>query len=178
MLNWNIKYIGVYLMWMIIPLLTAGLLIVAACGNDECYENKNSLPLAGFYSSDSVPAAISLSAVTIYGIGVPGDSILHDSVSGLTETYLPFRIDEDNTSFVIKYLEENLAMFDIADTITFDYECVPWFVSAACGAIYKYKMNSISTTHHVIDSVTCPSGEIDNTNAENLRIYFRVSTSE
>lgn len=163
---------------MLVPALLAGLLVTAACSNDECYDNKNSLPLAGFYSSDTVPAAISLSAVTIYGIGAPGDSILHDSVSGLGETYLPFRIDEENTTYVIKYLEENLAAFNIADTITFDYETLPWFVSSACGAIYKYRMKTISTTHHIIDSVTCPSGEIDNQNVQNIRIYFRVGTSE
>ena len=152
--------------------------VAGACTNDECMENKNSLPLAGFYSSDSVPRAISIDSLTVYGIGAPGDSILHDSVAKLSETYLPFRIDQGSTAFVINYLQGRLGKFHMADTIVFNYEIVPWFVSSACGAVYEYRIKDIVTTHTVIDSVTCPSGVIDNKNAENIRIYFRVSTTE
>lgn len=149
-----------------------------ACTNDECLENKNSLPLAGFYSSQAVPVAISIDSVSIFGIGAPGDSVLHDSVRGLKQTYLPFRIDQPSTSYVIRYLQGDLGRYRVADTITFDYEIVPWFVSSACGALYEYRDVKISTTHYVIDSVTCPRGMIDNVNAENLRIYFRVAEEE
>lgn len=160
------------------PAVVVALVVAASCTNDECYENKNSLPLAGFYSSDSVPAKISIDSVSVFGIGAPGDSVLHDSVRNLQETYLPFRIDHGSTSYVIRYLQGALGRFHIADTITFKYDIVPYFVSAACGAVYEYKMTDIQTTHYVIDSVTCPSGMIDNVNAENLRIYFRVATSQ
>lgn len=152
--------------------------MVVACNNSECYDNKNSLPLAGFYSSDSIPRAISLDSITIYGLGAPGDSILQDSVRGLSQTYLPFRIDQESTTYVIRYLSGLAGIYHIADTITFDYTINPWFVSAACGVIYEYKMNNIETTHYMIDSVTCPKGTITNENTQNLRIYFRVATEE
>lgn len=157
-------------------LIMAALLAMAGCANDECFENKNSLPLAGFYSSDSVPKAIVLDSISVFGIGAPGDSILHDSVAGLKETYLPFRIDTGETSYVIRYLSGLPGKLHIADTISFIYEIKPWFVSSACGAVYYYEIASIRTTKHIIDSVTCPQGVIDNKNAENIRIYFRVST--
>lgn len=160
------------------PLATAGLLALASCASNDCYDNKNSLPLAGFYSSDSVPQAISLDSISIYGIGAPGDSILQDSVRTLSQTYLPFRIDQGETRYVIQYLGGLLGVYHIADTITFNYDIVPWFVSAACGAVYDYKITSIETTHNIIDSVTCPQGVIDNTDIENLKIYFRVAVSE
>lgn len=153
------------------------MIIIAACSNDECLQNKNSLPLAGFYSSDPDPKQISVDSISIYGIGAPGDSILQDSVSGLNQSYLPFRIDQNSTTYVIRYLGGILGRYRISDTITFNYEIIPWFVSSSCGAIYKYKMNSIDATHYVIDSVTCPAGEIDNTNSENLRIFFRTSSN-
>lgn len=152
--------------------------IAVGCSNDECYENKNSLPLAGFYSSDSVPKAVSLDSITIYGVGAPGDSVLHDSVRGLSQSYLPFRIDQNSTTYVIRYLSGLAGKLRIRDSITFKYKIVPWFVSSACGAIYKYEMDTIITTHNFIDSVTCPGGTIDNVNAENLKIYFRVSDSD
>ena len=154
------------------------LAIMAGCSGDECYDNKNSLPLAGFYSSDSVPKAITLDSISIYGIGAPGDSILQDSVRGLSESYLPFRIDQPSTTYVIRYLTGILGEWEIADTITFNYDIEPWFVSSACGVVYDYKVTGIETTHYVIDSVTCPVGTITNADIENLRIYFRVSTEE
>lgn len=152
------------------------LLILSACSNEECLDNKNSLPLAGFYSSGEVPKAISLDRVSIYGIGAPGDSVLQDSVSGLKETYLPFRIDQEETSYVIRYISGTTSSASgLADTIRFSYDIVPWFVSDACGAVYYYKMREIITTHNIIDSVTCPDGVITNADKENIHIYFRVA---
>jgi len=153
---------------------------LGGCANDECLDNKNSLPLAGFYASDSMastlkPTAISLDSVTIYGIGAPGDSLLHDSVRGLTRSYLPFQIDKGETQYVIRYHQKELSKFDLADTITFRYDPVPFFVSSACGVIYDYRDVRIETTHWIIDSVTCPLGYIDNADIENIKIYFRVS---
>lgn len=160
------------------PFAIAVLLVLGSCASNECYDNKNSLPLAGFYSSDSTPQQISLDSVSIYGISAPGDSILQDSVRTLSQTYLPFRIDQGKTQYVIQYLGGLLGIYHIADTITFNYDIVPWFVSAACGTVYDYKITSIETTHNIIDSVTCPQGIIDNTDIENLKIYFRVDISE
>lgn len=159
------------------PAALALMMLSVACSSNECLENKNSLPLAGFYSSEDVPRKISLDSISIYGIGAPGDSILHDSVASLSESYLPFRIDRETTQYVIRYLGGEPGAHHLADTISFNYDIVPWFVSAACGAVYEFRMTSILTTHNIIDSVTCPQGTIDNTDIENLRIYFRVSTS-
>lgn len=142
---------------------------------DECLENGNSLPLAGFFSSTDTPEAITIDSLTIFGLGAPGDSILHDSVRSLDESYLPFRIDTPETTFVIRYLQGDLGRYHIADTITFRYDICPNFVSAACGVVYDYRMTEITTTHNVIDSVTCPSGIITNEDSQNLRIYFRVA---
>lgn len=152
-----------------------GIIAFASCSNDECLDNKNSLPLAGFYSSDSIPKAVSLDSVSIYGVDVPGDSVLHDSVRGLSQSYLPFRIDQNSTTYVIQYLTGLPGRFRLRDTITFNYKIVPWFVSSACGTIYEYDMQSIETTHYIIDSVSCPGKIINNANIENLKIYFRVS---
>ena len=149
--------------------------MIAGCATSECYDNQNSLPLAGFYSSQEVPAAISLDSITILGVGAPGDSILQDSVRSLSQTYLPFRIDEDSTTYEIYYLAGLPGLYRMYDKITFKYDIVPMFVSSACGTVYYYKMNSIEHTNNFIDSVTCPTGIITNENIENLKIYFRVA---
>ncbi|MDE6422805.1 MAG: hypothetical protein K2K95_05235 [Muribaculaceae bacterium] len=172
----GIKEIALRLGSRILPFAIVLILaVVVACSNDECYDNKNSLPLAGFYSADSVPKSISIDSISIYGIGAPGDSVLQDSVRNLSQTYLPFRIDQEETAYVIQYLSGLPGALGIRDTIIFDYEIVPYFVSNACGAIYEYRMREIRCTHFLIDSVTCPKGVIDNQNIENLKIYFNVS---
>ena len=162
---------------MIGPLLVALIFTSGAmsCATNECFDNQNSLPLAGFYSSAPVPQAISLDSISILGVGAPGDSVLQDSVRGLSETYLPFRIDQETTTYEIRYLTGIAGQLGISDYITFNYEIVPMFVSTACGAVYYYKMRSIEWTDNFIDSVTCPTGEITNANVENLKIYFRVN---
>ena len=110
-------------------IIVVAMIIMAACSGSECYDNKNYLPLAGFYSSQERPAAITLDSISIYGIGAPGDSILEDSVRGLSQCYLPFRIDEGNTTYVIRYLTGLLGRYHIDDTIRFNYDIEPWFLS-------------------------------------------------
>lgn len=162
------------------PGIFAGLIgsVSWGCSTSECYDNQNSLPLAGFYSSGETPKAISLDSISIVGIGAPGDSILQDSVRSLSEVYLPFRIDQNSTTYQILYLSGILGESGIYDLIKFNYDIFPMFVSTACGTVYYYKMNSIDYTTNIIDSVTCPTGEITNANKENLKIYFRVSEEE
>lgn len=151
---------------------------LSGCGDTECYENKNSLPLAGFYNSSLNPHAISVDSISILGVGAPGDSILKDSVRSISQVYLPFRIDQGSTTYEIRYLGGEAGKLHIADFITFNYEIIPYFVSTACGAVYNYKMTTIEHSFNFIDSVTCPLGEITNVNIENIKIYFRTDVDE
>lgn len=161
------------------PIFVISVMALSFSGcNSECYDNQNSLPLAGFYSSEPTPKAISLDSVSILGIGAPGDSILQDSVRSISQVYLPFRIDQNSTTYEIRYLAGLPGQYRMKDEITFNYEIIPMFVSTACGTVYYYKINNIEHTTNFIDSVTCPGGEITNANIENLKIYFRVSLEE
>ncbi|MCH5229860.1 MAG: hypothetical protein J1F12_07715 [Muribaculaceae bacterium] len=162
------------------PVLFLGILLglASGCSTSECFDNQNSLPLAGFYSSEPEPRPISLDSISILGIGAPGDSILQDSVRTLSEVYLPFRIDQPSTTYEIRYLGGEAGIFRVSDFITFNYEIIPMFVSSACGTVYYYKMESINYTDNFIDSVVCPEGKITNANIENLKIYFRVALEE
>lgn len=159
-------------------ILAAGVLCFYGCASDECLDNKSSLPLAGFYSSELKPKAIALDSLRIYAIGAPGDSVLHDNTRSLSSTWLPLRISRptDTVRYVFEYLQQNLAAHHIADTVALRYSLRPVFVSAACGAMYFFSINSISSTRFLIDSVTCPQGMITNSPVENIKIYFRVTT--
>ena len=147
---------------------------MVSCASEDCIGNRSSLPLAGFYSSQTVPQAIQVDSINIIGVGAPGDSILLSSLSSHEEVYLPFRLDGGETSYIIRYMRKDLLALGVQDEITFDYTSEPRFLSPTCGAMYDFKIRSIQNTRMLIDSLTCPAGIIDNQPVQNIRIYFRT----
>lgn len=148
---------------------------IAGCSTDECLQNSNALPLAAFYNSAEQPQKVSIDSLEVYGIGAPGDSILSKGQSAVSQLYLPFRLNSDTTRYVFRYLHKELAAYNLMDTIVFIYSRQPRFVSSACGVSYVFGMDSIYCSGVLIDSVTCPAGEITNMATENINIYFRTS---
>lgn len=149
----------------------------AACDNNGCEDNQSSLPLAGFYSSQT-KTAVSIDSLTVYGIGAPGDSMIVETSSSITQVYLPFDIDASSSRFVIRYDRKELAAAHLADTITIAYKSRPYFHSKECGAMYVFDVEDYSSSTHLIDSVRIPAATIDNTNKENIRIYFRTEEAD
>lgn len=152
--------------------------LLTGCSSDECTQNRNALPLAGFYSSAEGHSKLTVDSVSVAGVDVPGDSILSDGKKRISQLYLPFRLDRDTTRYVFSYLQKELAAMDLKDTVTFIYTRNPRFVSAACGVSYVFTMQEIRHTNMIIDSVACPAGEINNMATQNLEIYFRTAETE
>lgn len=150
------------------------LAVFAACDNNGCEENSSSLPLAGFYSSSS-KRSISIDSLTVYGIGAPGDSAIIRNQTAVTQVYLPFDVDSDVSRFVIRYEQQSLAALSLTDTVTINYKSIPYFHSKDCGAFYVFEVTDYSTSQNLIDSIQIPIKRIDNTNKENIKIYFRSS---
>lgn len=154
---------------MALALVSVMVAMVFGCSS-ECYENRNALPLAEFYVADDsgrVEQKVSLDSVEVVGIGVPGDSILWDGGT-MQSLYLPFRTDSDTTGY--RFTDMRTGAYDV---ITFVYTRSPRFVSAECGVSFVYGIQEIYTIGSLIDSVTCPTGEITSKNIENLKIYLR-----
>lgn len=74
---------------------------LAGCNTTGCVDNQSSIPLAGFYSYETL-GAISLSNISVGGVDAPNDSLLLDHESA-AEVYLPFRSLQDETVFFIRY---------------------------------------------------------------------------
>ena len=149
--------------------------VITGCSTEECYDNRNALPYAGFYGvMEGEMSAISIDSLRVYGIGAPGDSILSTGSRAVSNLYLPFRIDSDATSYVFKLINKAYEPYDITDTVTFVYSREARFVSAACGASYVYTIQDIRNTGLLIDSVVVPGGRITNADMENIQIYFNT----
>lgn len=150
------------------------LLHLSGCSNDECTDTSGSLPLAEFYSAED-KKPISIDSLAVWAIDAPGETMLLDSVRSAEKTWLPFNLDTNYTTFVFCYLKKEIPKPEMNDTLKISYNIQPWFISTACGAIYRYKINEIIHTSHFIDSVSCTASDniIDNKPGKNFCIYFK-----
>lgn len=160
--------------------LTASVMMaccVAGCTNGSCTENQSSLPLAGFYNS-ATKGTVSLDSLEIHGIGAPGDSMLYTPGTPLTEIYLPFRNGSHSTGFCISYRYRELDNPALNDTLTFGYDSSPYFAGEECGAMFRYRLKSLSHTTHLIDSITVVDSLITNKPIQQLHIFFKVTDAD
>lgn len=151
--------------------------IISGCSSSGCLENQNSIPLAGFYSKNTLKS-IAIDSISIGGIGAPSDSLITDNGQGVSQVYLPFRSSTESVSFYIHYNQEALNYDIFNDTITFDYTSIPYFVSEECGAMYFYSIKKMEYTRHIIDSISITDSLVKNTDIERIKIYFRTSETE
>ncbi len=157
--------------------VTAVIISLSGCSTTGCTENRNSIPIAGFYSYSTLDP-ITVDSVAIGGVGAPADSLLLRPSTRGSQVYLPFRASSTETSFYIRYLSKDLDYPDLYDTLTFTYTSVPYFASADCGAMYHYNITGLDHTNHLIDSVGVIDSIITNLERETIRIFFRTSDPE
>ena len=151
--------------------------VLSSCNNVGCTDNQNSLPLAGFCSM-ATKEAILPDSLAIGGVDAPSDSLLLDPDSRVQQLYLPFRSTTPTTKFYIRYRQKALDYPWLIDTITFDYEAIPYFASEDCGAMYHYRITDYNYTKHIIDSVGLTDRLITNIDRETIKIFFRTDETE
>ena len=86
-----------------IRVAVAALMAVAAtsCNNNGCLENQSAVPRCGFYSSSS-KKTVSLDSISVYAVGVPGDSMLV-RCGTVSQLYMPLDMSSDVTRYVLHY---------------------------------------------------------------------------
>lgn len=152
--------------------------VAVGCNSTGCIDNKSALPLAGFYSYETLQP-ITLNSVSVGAKGAPNDSLLLNN-SSAQSLYMPFNIGENITKFFIRYnqngsVEEGSAP---TDTVTFIYDRVPYFASEECGAMYSYEVTEVTFTRLMIDSVALTRKLITNADRESIQIFFRTKTAD
>ncbi len=146
---------------------------VVGCNTSGCLENGSSIPLAGFYSSED-GSKIELNGIAVGGVGAPNDSLLVMPGMAVSSCYLPLRSQNTVTQYYIGYAypQNGLDIPENNDTLTIVYKSQPYFESEECGAMYRYEVEKLSYTTHVIDSVAIVDSLITNMDVERLKIYF------
>ncbi len=148
-------------------LLATALLWGVACSSDECLDNGSAIPLAAFFQK-STGSPVSVSNLSVYGLGATGDSCMADKES-VSQVYMPLRATATVTQWVLDYNSDSL----FNDTVTINYEPLPAFVSAECGAMYYFRIDGYRSTSHQVDSISIPDELIDNQNRVTIKIFFR-----
>ena len=163
---------GKVLNYIVISLLLICSLALKSCSNDGCTENQSSIPLAGFYSTET-GESIAMSMLEVYGIDASDKNSLTDKNNPIKQVYLPLRATQNNTAFLIHYGEYGDAV-EYNDTIWIDYNTTPYFASEECGATFRYEITSIRHTDLFIDSIEVVDPVITNVDVERIKIFFKT----
>lgn len=147
----------------------------AGC-TDECTDNQSSIGLAGFYNT--AKKSISIDSISVYGVDVPNDSMILRNQTGVKQVYLPMPLNSESCKFVVHYDQKAISDIRYNDTLTLNYEAIPYFASAQCGAMYRFEIKEFIYTKHLIDSVAIPSMQITNADSETIQIYMRTTTNQ
>ena len=139
--------------------------VTTSCNNDNCIGNSTGIPLAGFYRDNN---AVTLTNLTVYGIGAPNDSLIINKASA-KNVYLPLRLSTSSCKYVFNYNTEGLSN----DTLTLGYEAIPYFESHECGAMYNFRITSMEHTTHAIDSVIISEPLITNADVVSIKIHVQ-----
>ncbi|MGX5820234.1 DUF6452 family protein [Chitinophaga lutea] len=102
-------------------------------------------------------------AVTLYAFGK--DSIYRNSAVG----GIQFQLDRNADSSRFQFRTDTLA---VPDTLIFRYKRQPHFVSAGCGVVMYFNIDTIVATRHVIKSVTINQPAITTGNETNFTLHF------
>ena len=144
--------------------LTCAMLVAGISCNDNCMGNSSGIPLAAFYEGES---QVYLDNITVYGVGAPNDSAVVRNAT-VSQVYLPFRITEPECQYVFDYNIDGIEN----DTITFNYDIIPYFESRECGAMYNFDIKEYSYTQHFIDSIAIPNTRITNSDVVTIKIFM------
>ena len=160
-----------------VAVLFACALLISACNSRGCLENRNSLPLAGFYNAYT-EKPLALDSVEVIGLGMPAEQPLYSVGERPTTAYLPMRSTQNSTSWLFKYRKKALDFDANVDTLSFVYESTPYFASSDCGVIYKYLITEMTCTDHIIERVEIVDSLITNVDIQRIKIFFRVDEEE
>lgn len=156
--------------FLLIIALLAGL---QACNTSGCTDLGSAIPLAGFYDS-STGEAVTLDSLRISGVDAPLDSPLCVPGRPVESIYLPVPPEASSVTWRIEYKNALLDSLGVRDFITMEYEHIPYFASEECGAMYYYRLRSLTHTDALIDSVTVTDSLFTNADRQTIHIYFRI----
>lgn len=157
-------------LWAIVIAALVGVSVITGCSSEGCENNRNSIPLAGFYDY-TTKEALTVSGLSVSGVGAPNDSLLLDPARNSHQVYLPFRGSQSEASFAFK-------ANGFIDIVTFKYESIPYFDGEECGAMWRYRIIDVEYNGLLIDSISVTDSDITNIERERIMIFLTATDDE
>ena len=175
------------------------ILLIASCAVDEqCRTNLNVSMEMGLYHvvRNKTLDTITTSTLTIDSLTVKGlrfdslakkyvyvDSIIYNNSKLVSSINLPlhnfepisvFEITFNNkiiTNNLITNKKDTIPLTNIKDTLTVIHENTNKYLSLDCGSIKVHTIDTAYTTKNFIDSIHIVNHNVNNINAENIKIF-------
>jgi predicted nucleic-acid-binding Zn-ribbon protein len=143
--------------------IIAAILKTVSCTPGSCLEETIAKTKVPFYlsSTQKIKAPDSL---TIYGINNKSNK-LYSSSRSVTRADLPLNPSTESCGFVLR-------INGVSDTLLLTYDSYAHFISKECGYTYYYKIDSLSFTKNIIDTIIIKNRFVTTVNEENFRILY------
>ena len=152
------------------------LLFLTACSSIDCpVQNLVETQYALMDAYDN-PDILDTDTLNIWTRRVDGtDTLVLNSLCGEASTFsLPISYTQPEDIFFLRL--STIEKVSYQDTIYIKKENYPHFESVDCQAAYFHDITAVSSTHHVIDSVTIENSKV-NYDVSNTHIYIYLKAN-
>jgi hypothetical protein len=154
----------------ILRLFCALLLLVgvSACSGDDCPINNTVQGKMAFY--DEYGEAIAYTGVlSVYVVRPQGDSVVLNMKTDASEVLFPLSYIHETDTLIFDY--NNAGVYD---SLFISHENLPTLVSVNCGAAMFHSLTSVSSTHHLIDTLILKSSAVNYDERENIQVIYHI----
>lgn len=147
--------------------------LIQSCGDSDCSLSTSSYARFDFLDSKTHKTVTLTNGATITGMITTDGSLLIDTLFNQAQTYMSVPLSYTNqTTYVMHYSET------LRDTIRLTHQNIPFVGDIECGSMMFYKVEQLSYTTNVLDSVTLVNPDINNEEKRNFNIYYRTADDE
>lgn len=157
---------------------------IAGCSENDCPLNSNSMNQVAFFDSKTGEAVSLLDTLTVTAIGT--DSVLINRETNASILSLPLNYKEDETCYIFTYTGARYDTIPLTadkdtiiksivvsrDTIGIFHTNRQHFLSVDCGLMNYFHLDSVWSTHHLIDSTRIIDADINEYEKTNIKIYL------
>ena len=141
-------------------------LIISCSSEADCSMTARPMTNCILYTLDRDRYAVNdtLDSLTVTAWGT--DSLIINNQKRVHDITLPLRYTSDSTVLVLHYSRYS------TDTLLIRHTNTPYFLSMDCGYQMQQRLNSVSCTHHRLDSIHINNYETGIYGQENIQLFY------
>ena len=155
-----------------IPRLLGIFLIVigmAACSGEDCPINNTVMGKMVFYNQYGDAVAVN-AILSVSAVRPQGDSVVLNQKSLASDVLFPLSYAHETDTFVFCYDFNSSGI--LYDSLYISHTNTPTLVSVDCGTAMFHDITSVSSTHHLIDTLVLKSSEVNYDERENIQVIY------